>query len=137
MTGAVLNNGRQTFAPRAQGSSGVPAASVHLTRTPELASSSVAGEGFVRRAIRLAWSAGRRQTEVTVVGEFRQLGKGMVERAHFPKGGRITCRSGSLWITADGGGEDVVLSSGEFRCFPPGARLLIEAMARSEVLVQA
>jgi hypothetical protein len=133
MTEAVLNDGRQTLASGAKGRSGVSAAIAQLTRTPKLSPTVVPGEGFMRRAIRLA----RRKTETTFVGGLHQLRKGMVERAHLPKGGRITCGAGSVWITADGGGEDVVLSSGEFRWFRPGARLLIEAIASSEVLVEA
>ena len=91
----------------------------------------------MRRAIRLAWSAARRKTETTFVGGLYHLRKGMVERVHFPKGGKITCCYGTVWITADGGGEDVVLSSGEFRWFRPGGWILIEAIATSEVLVEA
>ena len=133
MTEAVLNDGRQKLASGAKGRSGVSAAIAQLTRTPKLTPTVVPGEGFMRRAIRLA----RRKTETTFVGGLHQLRKGMVERAHLPKGGRITCGAGSVWITADGGGEDVVLSSGEFRWFRPGAWLLIEAIASSEVLVEA
>jgi quercetin dioxygenase-like cupin family protein len=137
MTDAVLNNGGQRFASRAQGSSGVSAGIAQLTGTPKLSPAAEPGEGFMRRAIRLAGSVGRRKTQTTFVGGLHQLRKGMVERAHFPKGGRIICCSGTVWITADGGGEDVVLSSGEFRWFRAGAWLLIEAIARSEVLVEA
>jgi hypothetical protein len=137
MTEAVFNDGRQTLASGAKGRSGVSAAIAQLTRTPKLSPTVVPGEGLMRRAIRLARSVARRNTETTFVGGLHQLRKGMVERAHLPKGGRITCGAGSVWITADGGGEDVVLSSGEFRCFRSGAWLLIEAIASSEVLVEA
>ena len=137
MTGAVLNKGRQTFASSAQGSSGLSAGLAPLTGTSKLPPTALHGEGFMRRAIRLAWSAARRKPETTFVGGLYHLRKGMVERAHFPKGGKITCCSGTVWITADGGGEDVVLSSGEFRWFRPGGWILIEAIATSEVLVEA
>jgi hypothetical protein len=137
MTEAVFNDGRQTLASGAKGRSGVSAAIAELTRTPQLSPTVIPGEGLMRRAIRLARSVSRRKTATTFVSGLHQLRKGMVERAHLPKGGRITCGAGSVWITADGGGEDVVLSSGEFRWFRPGAWLLIEAIASSEVLVEA
>ena len=137
MTQALLNDGRQTLAAGARGSSGFSVGIARLPGTPKLSPRVVPSEGFMRRAIRLARSLARRNTETTLVGGIHQLRKGMVERAHFPKGGRITCCAGSVWITADGGGEDVVLSSGEFRWFRPGAWLLIEAIARSEFLVEA
>jgi Protein of unknown function (DUF2917) len=137
MTEAVLDNWRKTLASGAKGSSGVSAALAQLPGTPKLPATVRPGEGFMHRALRLAWSVARRNTETTYVGGLHRLRKGMVERAHLPKGGRITCCAGSVWITADGGGEDVVLSSGEFRWFRPGACLLIEAIASSEVLVQA
>lgn len=137
MSEAVLNDGRQTLASDAKGSRGVSTTLAQLTGTPKLPPTGAPGEGLMRRAIRLARSAARRNTETTYVGGLHQLRKGMVERAHLPKGGRITCCAGSVWITADGGGEDVVLSSKEFRWFRPGAWLLIEAIASSEVLVEA
>jgi hypothetical protein len=137
MTEALLKDNRPTTAPGAKGSSGFPAGIAQVSDISKLSPSVLAGEGFMRRAIRLARSVARRNTETTLVGGLHQLRKGMVERAHFPKGGRITCCAGSVWITADGGGEDVVLSSGQFRWFRPGAWLLIEAIARAEFLVEA
>jgi hypothetical protein len=137
MTEAVLKDGGARLAPGATGSSGLSARITQLPGTSKPSSTVMLGDGLIRRAIRLAQSVTRRNTEITMVGGLHQLRKGMVERAHFPKGGRITCSAGSLWITADGGGEDVVLSSGEFRSFRPGAWLLIEAIARSEFLIEA
>jgi Protein of unknown function (DUF2917) len=137
MTEAVLNDGRRTMASGVKGSSEVSSTLAQLTGTPKLPPTGALGEGLMRRAIRLARSAARRNTETTYVGGLHQLRKGMVERVHLPKGGRITCCAGSVWITADGGGEDVVLSSKQSRWFRPGAWLLIEAIANSEVLVEA
>ncbi len=134
MTEAVLNDGRHTLA---SAGSGRVCAGIAQSAGPRKLSQSVRGEGFMRRAVRLAASLAWRSTETTFVGGLHQLRKGMVERAHFPQGGRITCRVGSVWITADGGGEDVVLSSGEFRWFRPGTWLLIEAIAGSELVVEA
>ena len=138
MTQAVLNSGRETLASSAKGSSGVSAGLARFTGTHKTSPAAVVpGEGFIRRAIRMAASLAGRNTQTTFVGGSHHLAKGMVERAHLPKGGRIFCQSGSVWITADGGGEDVVLSCGEFRCFRPGAWLLIEAIAKSEIVVGA
>jgi quercetin dioxygenase-like cupin family protein len=137
MIEAVLKDGGATLASGARGSSGVSADIAHLPGTPKLSPTVVLGEGLLRRAIRSARSVARRNTETTFVGGVHQLRKGKVERAHFPKEGRIICSAGSLWITADGGGEDVILSAGEFRWFRAGAWLLIEAIARAEFLIEA
>jgi Protein of unknown function (DUF2917) len=137
MNEAVLNDGRQTLSSGTNESRGVSAALARLAGTSKFPPIVAPGEGFIRRALRLTQSVARRNTETTYVGGLHQLRKGMVERAHLPKGGRISCCAGSVWITADGGGEDVVLSSGEFRRFRPGVWLLIEAIASSEVLVEA
>jgi hypothetical protein len=86
----------------------------------------------------------------TIVGQARQepyarresaygthhLGKGWLTRARFPNGGKISCKTGGVWITADDGGEDIVLSRGDFRWFRPGAWVLIEAIANSEIVVE-
>jgi Protein of unknown function (DUF2917) len=137
MSEALLTDGRQTLASGAKASSGFPAGIAQVPGIPKLSPSVVRSEGLIWQAIRLARSVARRSTETNFVGGLHQLRKGMVERAHFPKGGKIICCVGSVWITADGGGEDVVLSSGEFRWFRPGAWLLIEAIARAEFLVEA
>ncbi len=137
MIEAVLKDDGAKLAPASRGGSGVSAGIAQLTGTSKLSSTVMLGEGLLRRAIWLAQSVARRNTESTFVGGLHQLRKGMVERAHLPKGGRIICSAGSLWITADGGGEDVVLSAGEFRWFRPGAWLLIEAIARSEFFTEA
>ena len=137
MTEALLNDGRQTAVPGAKASSRVSAALAQLTGTANLPRTVAPDAGWLRRAIRRARSVARRDTETTYVGGLHQLRKGMVERAHLPRGGRVTCCAGSVWITADGGGEDVVLASDEFRCFRPGAWLLIEAIVSSQVLIEA
>ena len=137
MTEAVLDDRRKTLTSGTKGNSGVSAAFAQLPSTPKLPATAGPGEGLMRRALRVAWSIARRDTEAASVAGLHRLRKGTVERTHLPEGGRITCCAGSVWITADGGGEDVVLCSGEFRSFPPGAWLLIEAIASSEVLVEA
>ena len=138
MIEAVLKDGGATLAPGARGSSGVSAGIAQLTGTPKLSPTVVLGEGLIRRAIRLAQSVARRNTETHLCGRFTSASrKGWWSGRTLPKGGRITCSAGSLWITADGGGEDVVLSAGEFRWFRPGAWLLIEAIARSEFFIEA
>ncbi|MGB7791498.1 MAG: DUF2917 domain-containing protein, partial [Terrimicrobiaceae bacterium] len=55
------------------------------------------------------------------------LSKGWSKRLYLAKGARISCRAGKVWITLDGGGEDIVLAACESRNFGPGTRLLVEA----------
>jgi len=93
-------------------------------------------EGWIRRAVLAAAGLAHKSTRATFVRGSHELCRGLVERVNLPNGGRICCQTGRIWVTADGGGEDVVLSDGEFRWFRPGARLLIEAIAKSEIIVE-
>ena len=56
---------------------------------------------------------------------------------YFADGGRISCRTGKVWITLDEGGEDIVLTACESKSFDPGARVLVEALAESRVVLEA
>jgi hypothetical protein len=66
-----------------------------------------------------------------------ELSKGWTKRMHFARGGRISCCTGKVWITFDRGGEDIVLTARECKDFDPGARVLVEALAKSQVLLEA
>jgi Protein of unknown function (DUF2917) len=138
MIEAVLNQGRDTTARDGRANSEASAGIAEFIRADKLsAGAPMAGEGLIGRAMRVAASLGRRNTQTTFVGGSHQLREGVVERAHLPMGGRIYCQTGKVWITADGGGEDVVLSRGEFRWFRAGAWLLIEALTKAEIIVEA
>ncbi|MGA7391867.1 MAG: DUF2917 domain-containing protein [Terrimicrobiaceae bacterium] len=65
------------------------------------------------------------------------LSKGWSKRLYLAKGARISCRAGKVWITLDGGGEDIVLAACESRNFGPGTRLLVEALAPSRISLEA
>ena len=62
-----------------------------------------------------------------------QLSMGWAKSMYLADGARVTCRSGKIWITLDGGGEDIVLTAGESKSFAPGARVLVEALAPSRI----
>jgi len=66
-----------------------------------------------------------------------ELSKGWTRRTYFADGGRISCRAGKVWITLDQGGEDIVLTARESKSFDPGARVLVEALAESRVVLEA
>jgi Protein of unknown function (DUF2917) len=66
-----------------------------------------------------------------------QLSKGSAKRMHLEKGARISCRRGKVWITLDEGGEDIVLAASESRNFGRGTRLLVEALAGSQISLEA
>ncbi len=66
-----------------------------------------------------------------------QLSKGWAKRMHLVNGGRITCRSGKVWITLDQGGEDIVLTACESKSFAPDARVLVEALVASRISLEA
>jgi hypothetical protein len=138
MTEAVLNHGRETVTSNGGGSGGISAGGARFTGNPKLSRVVVAPrEGWMRRTVRAAASLARKSTQTSIARGTHQLCKGRVERAHLPRGGRICCQTGKVWITADGGGEDVILSRGEFRWFRAGVWLLIEAIAKSEIIVEA
>jgi DUF2917 family protein len=67
----------------------------------------------------------------------QKMSKGALQRMNLAGGGRISCHLGNVWITLDGGGEDIVLAAGQSRNFGPGTRALVEALSPSRVLVDA
>jgi hypothetical protein len=67
----------------------------------------------------------------------QKMSKGALQRMNLAGGGRISCHAGNVWITLDGGGEDIVLAAGQSRNFGPGTRALVEALSPSWVLVEA
>jgi hypothetical protein len=94
-------------------------------------------ESWIRRAALAATSLASKKSQAALASGAYHLVKGSVERLHLSKGGRIFCQTGRVWITIDGGGEDVILSSGEFRCFRPGTWLVMEAIAKADILLEA
>jgi hypothetical protein len=48
-------------------------------------------------------------------------------------GMRISCRSGTVWITVDGDATDYVLERGEIFVAPPQARALVYALADARI----
>lgn len=56
------------------------------------------------------------------------LARGGIRRVTFAPGGAILCEGGCIWITRDGGGEDIVLHAGDSRQFPRETSLVIEAL---------
>jgi hypothetical protein len=130
---AALNRSRS-----ATTSGGLSAGSGRVTGNPTLSPAMGSPrESWVRRAAQAVAGLIRNETLIPSADRVHRMGKGTVERRHLPKGGRIFCRTGRVWVTADGGGEDVVLSGGEFRWFRPGTWLLVEALAASEVTLES
>ncbi|HEY5705055.1 MAG TPA: DUF2917 domain-containing protein [Terrimicrobiaceae bacterium] len=96
-------------------------------------------EGWVQRIARVLVPAKREEIsfEPSAGRRIHQLSKGWAKRIELADGGTISCYAGSVWITLDEGGEDIVLTASERRTFGPGARVLIEALAASRVSVEA
>jgi Protein of unknown function (DUF2917) len=133
MTEAVLQDDRNPVAARA-----LPAGGAEFTGDRKLSQVAVVPrESWLGRVVRAAATLGRKDAQAIFASGTHQISGGGIERRHLPKGGRIRCKRGRVWITADGGGEDVVLSGGEYRWFRPGVWLLIEAIANSEIIVEA
>ncbi|HET7237526.1 MAG TPA: DUF2917 domain-containing protein [Terrimicrobiaceae bacterium] len=130
---AVLNRSRS-----ATTSGGLSAGSGRVTGNPTLSPAMESPrESWVRRAAQAVAGLIRNEALIPSADRVHRMGKGTIERRHLPKGGQIFCRTGRVWVTADGGGEDVVLSGGEFRWFRPGTWLLVEALAASEVTLES
>lgn len=55
---------------------------------------------------------------------------------YLARGGRISCRTGKVWITLDRGGEDIVLTACESKVFHARTRVLVEALAESRVVLE-
>lgn len=53
------------------------------------------------------------------------------------RGVAIQCRSGRLWITEQGGGDDVFLSAGEIHRIGHGGVTLVEALEPAQVVIEA
>ena len=63
--------------------------------------------------------------------ETRVISKGQVWSVE-PKGGlEVSCRTGSIWVTA--GPEDVVLEAGQRKIFRSRVRVVIEALTPAEI----
>jgi hypothetical protein len=133
MTEAVLHHDRNAVTAR-----GLPTDGAEFTGDRKLSQAAVVPrESWLRRAVRAAASLARKDAQANFASGTHQISEREIARGHLPKGGRIYCQTGRVWITADGGGEDVVLSGGEFRWFRPGAWLLIEAIANSKIIVES
>ena len=65
------------------------------------------------------------------------LSKGWIKRMYLARGGRISCRTGKVWITLDRGGEDIVLTACESKDFHARACVLVEALAESRLVLEA
>ncbi len=96
-------------------------------------------ERWMRKIARVFVSAknGEVPLRPTAIPRFHQLSKGWTKRIYLARGGRISCRTGKVWITLDRGGEDIVLTACESKDFRPGTRMLVEALAESRVLLEA
>ena len=96
------------------------------------------GGGWMRRIARALASITNAKARPCPTADhgIHQLLKGRTKRVHLTNGGRLSCRTGRVWITLDEGGEDIVLTARESKSFDPGAYLLVEALAASSVSLQ-
>lgn len=67
----------------------------------------------------------------------RQLSKGSLQRVYLADGGRISCRTGKIWITLNHGGRDIVLTDCEGENFCLGESVLVEALAESRISLES
>ena len=97
------------------------------------------GVGWMQRIARafVSKTNAKARPRPTADHGIHQLSKGWMKRMYFADGRKISCRTGKVWITLDEGGEDIVLTACESKSFAPGARVLVEALAESRVLLEA
>jgi hypothetical protein len=93
--------------------------------------------GWMRRIARAFVSKAKARPGPTGAHGVHQLSKGWAKRIYLPDGGRISCRTGKVWITLDEGDEDIVLTACESKGFDPGAYVLVEALVESRVSLDA
>lgn len=72
---------------------------------------------------------------VASVSGARSLRSGQVERITVDGPVEISCPSGRVWITRDGGGPDIVLDAGESHRFSRCGSFLVEALRASAITV--
>jgi hypothetical protein len=65
----------------------------------------------------------------------RMLGKGRTDRVEQPRGQRVECLAGCLWITQDGDLRDVILEAGEAIVLTRDGTALVSALADSSYLL--
>ena len=97
------------------------------------------GGGWLRRIARAIGRAVRAQAQLRLtpcLGPY-QLAKGSLQRVYLAAGGRISCRTGRIWITLDQGGRDIVLTDCESESFGLGASVLVEALTESRISLES
>ena len=65
----------------------------------------------------------------------QQLQSGALLVLPHPVGARLHCVSGCLWITQDGDSEDIVLYPGDSHASRGAARVIVQALEASALLV--
>jgi hypothetical protein len=96
------------------------------------------GGGWLRRIARAIRRAVRAQTQLRLtprLGPY-QLSKGSLQRVYLAEGGRISCRTGRIWITLNQGGRDIVLTDCESESFGLRASVLVEALTESRISLE-
>jgi hypothetical protein len=77
------------------------------------------------------WFVGRRCQTGTV--RRHELGRRKVLSSSFPEVGTIHCVRGLLWITRDGGADDIFLSDGDSLVCDRRDRVVVEALEEAVV----
>ena len=70
-----------------------------------------------------------------LIFDTRPLARGRIRRVHHPRGRRIECVTGSLWVTQDGNPRDIVLAPGESFTFDHRGDALISALDDASFLL--
>jgi hypothetical protein len=107
-------------------------------RAPRPAGAQRSTGGWMRKIARAFASIKNEEVPFRPAADHRtlELSKGWAKRMYLERGGRISCHTGKVWITLDKGGEDIVLTACESKDFDPRARVLVEALAQSRVVLQ-
>jgi hypothetical protein len=64
-----------------------------------------------------------------------RIGKGHVHRVSAPKGRRVECLGGVLWVTQDGDRRDIILEAGDAFDFDRAQGVLISALQDATYLL--
>lgn len=84
----------------------------------------------------LSWLKGRfSQVPSRKAAQVRYLARGKMAHMRLSRNTRLACECGTVWITSDEGGPDIILTAGEEIQFARRTKVLVEAFQESRFTI--